>query len=166
MSTDSCTDTPVRGRKVLAFAFGATGYRGVHWDAERQLYRAEIGNRYRGTLKRLGRFAEAKDAAEAYDSAAMELYGDEAVLNFPLAGYKTVIPVTDVPKQCASGHALDSANLYVDPAGRRQCRACNRAAANRYYRRKIEAGRARQPADENLSIQALPTQRATRVVTS
>jgi hypothetical protein len=33
---------------------------------------------------------------------------------------------------CDSGHSFDEANTYVDPRGRRQCRACRRAATIAY----------------------------------
>lgn len=130
------TDLRLTNTKVLAFAFGRTGYRGVHWDASCKCFKAEIGNRYRGTRKRLGRFATADAAAEAYDIAAMEMYGDKAVLNFPLAGYRMVLAVRDNPSHCASGHLMDEANTYVSPDGRRNCRECNRLAAARSYHRR------------------------------
>lgn len=121
--------------KVLAFAFGRAGFRGVYWDRSKNCFRAEIGNRDRGTRKRLGNFATAKDAAEAYDIAAMEIYGDGAALNFPLAGYRTVIAVDVHPVHCASGHLMDDTNLYLSPGGRRTCRACQLSAVRRYQRR-------------------------------
>lgn len=128
------TDT---SEKVRSFSFSRTGYRGVFWDASKQRYRAEIGNRDRGTRKRLGVFPDPKAAAEAYDIAAMEMYGEAAVLNFPLSGYRNVIDCRDgPPPMCASGHRMDDANTYVDPLGRRQCRECNRQAAKRYHEKK------------------------------
>lgn len=36
---------------------------------------------------------------------------------------------------CKRGHAYDADNTYADPRGYRQCRACNRIAAARYYQR-------------------------------
>jgi EREBP-like factor len=108
----------------------------VYWDSSRQKFKAEIGNRDRGTRKRLGSFSTAEAAAEAYDIAAVELYGSEAVLNFPLAGYTTVTVVQGCPIHCASGHRMDDANTYIDPIGRRACRRCTADSANRYYYRK------------------------------
>lgn len=34
---------------------------------------------------------------------------------------------------CPSGHPYDEANTWISSAGHRQCRACNRINANRYY---------------------------------
>ena len=35
---------------------------------------------------------------------------------------------------CPQGHPYSGENLYVDPRGSRQCRACKREANRRYYR--------------------------------
>jgi hypothetical protein len=43
--------------------------------------------------------------------------------------------------KCIHGHPLSGDNLYVDPGGRRQCRACRREAAKRDYWRKKESDR-------------------------
>lgn len=37
---------------------------------------------------------------------------------------------------CPQGHPYDAANTYVNPQGRRNCRACSRASGDRYRRRK------------------------------
>jgi len=39
---------------------------------------------------------------------------------------------------CANGHALDAGNTYITK-GRRQCRACNRAAVAAYRTRRVAA---------------------------
>jgi hypothetical protein len=54
-----------------------SGYKGVTWDSERKKWRATIQER------KLGRFDSPKEAARAYDEAALELWGDFALLNFP-----------------------------------------------------------------------------------
>jgi HNH endonuclease len=38
---------------------------------------------------------------------------------------------------CPHGHALEGANLYVNPLGRRICRACRRVSQAAYKRRKL-----------------------------
>lgn len=40
--------------------------------------------------------------------------------------------------ECRHGHALVGANLYVNPRGERQCRACNSESAARYRARRRE----------------------------
>lgn len=37
---------------------------------------------------------------------------------------------------CKHGHPFDEDNTYVDPNGNRDCRACGRDRARRYYRRQ------------------------------
>lgn len=61
-----------------------TGYKGVHWDASKGKYRAQIMKDKR--RYRLGRFDSPEEAAQAYDAAARELFGEYSRLNFPLPG--------------------------------------------------------------------------------
>lgn len=56
-------------------------YKGVLWDAGRRLWKAQIGRREHH--RQLGRFRDEAQAAAAYDSAAREMFGAAAVLNFP-----------------------------------------------------------------------------------
>lgn len=60
-------------------AANKTGYKGVWWDKQRQRYRATI------TLNRkrihLGRFVDPRDAAIAYNQAALQYHGKFARLN-------------------------------------------------------------------------------------
>lgn len=59
---------------------GVSGYRGVHRTKNERWYaRIEIDGRARS----VGVFDDPKDAARAYDAAALELFGAFAVLNFP-----------------------------------------------------------------------------------
>jgi hypothetical protein len=58
-----------------------SGYRGVFWYAERRKWGALIVARRK--RKFLGLYADAVDAARAYDAAAIELHGEFASLNFP-----------------------------------------------------------------------------------
>lgn len=58
-----------------------TGYRGVHLRAKDGRYVAEIKVRYR--KRHLGSFSTAWDAAQAYNAAATEAWGEHAVLNEP-----------------------------------------------------------------------------------
>ena len=63
---------------------GTSIYKGVYLDAQRH-WRAEISHRY------LGVFSSEVDAAHAYDTAARELHGAFARLNFPLAGEQSAL---------------------------------------------------------------------------
>jgi hypothetical protein len=58
-----------------------SGYKGVYWHKRASKWVAQISEN--GKRKYLGRFANAEDAAHAYDAAAKELYGEFARLNFP-----------------------------------------------------------------------------------
>lgn len=59
-----------------------SGFRGTCWDKQKQKWWAQI--KINGRTKRLGYFDDILDAAKAYDKAAAELFGEFAVLNFPL----------------------------------------------------------------------------------
>jgi hypothetical protein len=59
-----------------------SGYRGVKWHGGRsKRWRAYISKDKKRIF--LGLFLSNKDAALAYDDAAIELYGPDAILNFP-----------------------------------------------------------------------------------
>lgn len=62
-------------------ADNSTGYRGVMYMKNRGTYMARIGKD--GVSHFLGYYDTPEDAAFAYDSAAQELYGSKARLNFP-----------------------------------------------------------------------------------
>lgn len=71
-----------RGRRVSS----ASGFKGVSWHKQVKRWRAEI--QAEGHCKHLGCFDEPKDAARAYDRAALKYFGDFARLNFPLSDYR------------------------------------------------------------------------------
>lgn len=56
-------------------------YRGVYWYERENRWAADL--MHQGTRYRLGRFAEEAEAARAYDRKAVELCGDQAIVNFP-----------------------------------------------------------------------------------
>jgi AP2-like factor (euAP2 lineage) len=58
---------------------GKSKYKGVFPD--RQKWRAAITKRFR--KKQLGTYDDEEDAARAYDAAALELFGEQAYVNFP-----------------------------------------------------------------------------------
>jgi AP2 domain len=120
------------------------GYKGVDWDRRSQRWRAYIGSSRNGTLRRLGYFDKLEDAAQAYDIAAKDRYGDAAHLNFPLNGEKGLVMARE--DRCPNGH-LYSEELYTDPSGHKNCRHCNTDAARRYARRRAVAllGASRSP---------------------
>jgi hypothetical protein len=77
----------VRGNRKSATRAGrpcTSRFKGVSWSEGRGKWVAQItkGEVYR----QLGRFDEEIDAAEAYDKAARELFGEHAWLNFPSEG--------------------------------------------------------------------------------
>ena len=56
-------------------------YVGVCYDNRRNKWRAQIN--LKGKQYHLGRFVKEEEAAKAYDKKAIELYGEEAKLNYP-----------------------------------------------------------------------------------
>ncbi len=56
-----------------------SGYKGVTWDKSRNKWKASIKVNYK--LRNLGRFISKRDAARAYNAAALELHGLFAKLN-------------------------------------------------------------------------------------
>ncbi len=54
-------------------------YKGVCWDNSRKKWM--VGIKINGKIKYLGRFEDEKDAAEAYNEAAKEYFGEFAFLN-------------------------------------------------------------------------------------
>lgn len=56
-------------------------YKGVYWHKKEQKWRARIHKD--GKDRSLGRFDDEIEAARSYDTAAREIFGDFAYLNFP-----------------------------------------------------------------------------------
>lgn len=59
---------------------GSSNFKGVSWDWTRNLWRVDIC--FNGKRRAIGRFKSELDAALAYDKAALEQWGDFALLNF------------------------------------------------------------------------------------
>ena len=59
-------------------SLNTSGFKGVYWQSGKWVASIKINRRN----KYLGRFLDAKEAAEAYDKAAKELFGEFAYLNF------------------------------------------------------------------------------------
>lgn len=69
----------------------SSGYKGVYWDKGLKQWRAQIKSNNQFTT--LGHFSDAKDAARAYDAAAIKYHGEFARLNF-----EREQPADDKPK--------------------------------------------------------------------
>lgn len=70
--------TPVQNR-ANAISRNSSGYRGIFWDPDNKNWRARIT--HLGQKRSLGRFADPWLAAQAYNVAALEHWGEFAALN-------------------------------------------------------------------------------------
>ena len=61
---------------------GSSKYTGVYFNREANKFQSVIRSNYK--TKYLGQFTNELEAAKAYDIAALNLFGEYAVLNFPL----------------------------------------------------------------------------------
>lgn len=64
---------------------GTSKYRGVHYSNEKNKWVSKISQGGKDYF--LGNFEDEVIAARAYDIKALELFGDEALVNFPLQNY-------------------------------------------------------------------------------
>lgn len=62
-----------------------SGFKGVSWHSAGRRWNARIG--FEGKTRSLGHYLTREEAARAYDIAAIEMYGEYAVLNFPRENY-------------------------------------------------------------------------------
>jgi hypothetical protein len=76
-------------RKTRRFA--TSRYKGVSLHPHTKRWVAKIC--VSGTDRRLGAFDDERDAAEAYDAAAREHFGEFACVNFPRPGESPALPV-------------------------------------------------------------------------
>ena len=110
------------------------GFRGVEWRENKKKFAAVIcGINHRGTF--LGYFKTAEDAALAYDKAARLEYGENAFLNFPIQGEKSVIQSRLHQGLCPKGHDLEI-HGKINNRGQKFCKRCNADAIKRYYKKK------------------------------
>lgn len=80
-----CTLQQNRGN-ARKYAHASSKFKGVRWKANKKRWYACIGGRTsdgKETRKHLGSFKKEEDAARAYDTAAVEIFGEFANLNFP-----------------------------------------------------------------------------------
>lgn len=67
--------------KKILIRTNTSGFRGVRFRKKRGKWCAEI--RENGKVKHIGSFDDPLNAAKAYDSKAKEIFGENALLNFP-----------------------------------------------------------------------------------
>ena len=84
-------------RESVGFARGQSQYRGVtkHSKHGTERWEARIGKVMGNKYIYLGTYATAKEAAVAYDKAAVKFHGVKSMTNFPLDNYKDVLDNPD-----------------------------------------------------------------------
>lgn len=114
-----------------------TGYKGVEYRAKKGKYTARIQDNPQGGKrgKFLGWHSTAEAAALAYDAAAIEVWGENAYLNFPSDGQKAT--TKKETGKCINGHSTAEFEK-VNSRGQRICKRCNADACARAYRRRVE----------------------------
>ncbi|XP_016576989.2 AP2-like ethylene-responsive transcription factor At1g16060 [Capsicum annuum] len=82
-------------RKSSGFSRGVSRYRGVARHHHNGRWEARIGRVFGNKYLYLGTYASEEEAAMAYDMAAIEYRGQNAVTNFDLSRYLNTIPNTN-----------------------------------------------------------------------
>jgi hypothetical protein len=112
-----------------------SGFKGVHLLRGR--WQAQI--RVNGKPIYLGLYGTPEEAAEAYDQAAVQHFGEYARTNAMLSREtgtrqrnRPAVPTVRRPAvrrpitRCPQGHEYTPENTYVSPAGDKRCRKCHR----------------------------------------
>lgn len=106
-------------RDSVGFARGQSQYRGVTRHHKQDRWEARIGRIWGNKYIYLGTFDSAKDAAIAYDKAAVKFKGRKAMTNFPLDNYNDILVnpdshevplVTDKNKDMPTQHHVHANN--------------------------------------------------------
>jgi AP2 domain len=118
--------------RELAFN-NTSGYKGVGWNKRKNKWRAGI--MIDGKPVHLGYFGTPEEAADAYDRAAIDRFGEYAKTNAMLgqAGSEEtgvwqypLSPPVERATHCPANHEYTPENTYIRPNGVRQCRQCGK----------------------------------------
>eukprot|EP00798_Chlamydomonas_sp_ICE-L_P006238 gene6238-2858_t len=95
-------------------------YIGVTWCKDKSKYRARISNR-NGTKTSLGYYNNIKDAAHAFDTAAIDRFGPSAATNYPVSMYTGVgglgiLSHAQLPSPQLLPHPSSAGNVSTTPS--------------------------------------------------
>lgn len=76
------TTTGLNKYNCKKYVSNTSGYRGVSWYKDKRKWGADISKNGVGTF--CGYYDDKVDAAKAYDYAAIRIWGEDAILNFPV----------------------------------------------------------------------------------
>ena len=119
-----------------------SGYKGVGWNKRKEKWRASI--MINGKPVFLGYFGTSKEAADAYDEAAVHHFGEYAKTNAMLSKATTAgtgawqhNPPDErtLRTHCSANHEYTPENTYIRPNGDRACRQCAKLAMRESRRR-------------------------------
>ena len=79
LATNTQNSANSKKRKTTADKLCSSKFKGVDWNKEKQRWRARVS--YKGKNIHLGRFKTEKEAAIAYNRAAIEYFGEFAKIN-------------------------------------------------------------------------------------
>lgn len=75
-----CSQHGNQANRMKTKGINTSKYKGVSWDQDRSRWKAQIAPNRKNRL--IGRFLSEKEAALAYDSAALQCFGQFAKVNF------------------------------------------------------------------------------------